>query len=314
MALTAEEFDGKTVKSLKTLVAKQIGVSRFRQRWLSENHTELQDDEFVTASDVQLVVLPFVQPADETVGEADKELYVASLVNDADWVEKLLRKPVSPDTIDYDRSQWKTAMHIAAECGHAECIALLLEAGADKDLADFEGTTALDLAAQNGDVEIVRLLLGGADKEVAASNLQKALRLAAWGGHSDVVKLLLEEGADKDAAEKDGQTALHVAAGENNLEVVMSLLEAGADKDVVNCDGMTPLHLAAVNGNPDAVELLLKAGSNKDVVDALGQTALHLAARNGFNDIVHMLEAPSGSKGFSATAESLMMLGVCSYR
>ena len=62
MALSATEYEGKNVKSLKTLVAKQIGVPRFRQRWLSEDRTVLQDDEFVVASDVQLVVLNFVQP------------------------------------------------------------------------------------------------------------------------------------------------------------------------------------------------------------------------------------------------------------
>ena len=31
-------------QSLETLVAKQMGVSRFLQRWLSEDHAELRED------------------------------------------------------------------------------------------------------------------------------------------------------------------------------------------------------------------------------------------------------------------------------
>ena len=45
---------------------------------------------------------------------------------------------------------------------------LLLEASADKDLADGEGFTALTLASDEGHVEIVRLLLeAGSDKHLS---------------------------------------------------------------------------------------------------------------------------------------------------
>ena len=49
------------MKLLKIALAKQLGVTRFRQRWLKEDHTELKDDAVVPCCDVQLVVLPFVQ-------------------------------------------------------------------------------------------------------------------------------------------------------------------------------------------------------------------------------------------------------------
>ena len=196
MALTAEEFEGKTVKSLKTLVAKQIGVSRFRQRWLSGSHTELQD-EFVTASDVQLIVLPFVESEDE-VEKLYEELFLAIGRNDSDRVEELLLQPLNPDVVDHDLVDGWTALQVAAWFSHVECVALLLEAGADKDLADPEGTTPLQSAAKKGAVEIVRLLLEArakVDKDVAASNLQRTLHVAAKAGHSEVVKLLLDAGA-----------------------------------------------------------------------------------------------------------------------
>ena len=55
------------MKSLKTLVAKQVGVPRFRQRWFGEDHTELKEDALVSASDVQLAVLDFAEAEDREV-------------------------------------------------------------------------------------------------------------------------------------------------------------------------------------------------------------------------------------------------------
>ena len=48
---------------------------------------------------------------------------------------------------------------LAAERGHVDVAQLLLEAGADKDLQDCKGNSALTLAAKNGHVEIERLLV-----------------------------------------------------------------------------------------------------------------------------------------------------------
>ena len=227
MTLTADDFEGKTVRSLKTLVFKQIGVSRFRQRWLSEDHAdcELQDDDFVTASDVQLVVLPFVQSEDEEVNELKWRLHFEIRMNNSHGVENLLRKPLNPDRIDQDSSQdSETALHMAADFGHVECVALLLEAGADKDAADENGQTALHAAAWNGHSEVVKLLLeAGADKDLADFYWRTALHLAAAHGHSEVVKLLLDAGADKDATDFGGNTALDWATKNHHLEVVRLL-------------------------------------------------------------------------------------------
>ena len=93
MSFTAEELEGQTVKSLKTLIAQQMGVSRFRQRWLSEDRTELREDTMAIASDVQLVFLDFA-PADD--GEVEKFLD-ACRKNLSVVVEWLLRKPLHPD-------------------------------------------------------------------------------------------------------------------------------------------------------------------------------------------------------------------------
>ena len=186
MALTAEEFEGQNLKSLKTLVTKKIGVPRFRQRWLSEDHTELQEEAVMVASDVQLVVLDYVQAEDGDI----QKLVHACKRNDVDQVDELLRKPLDPSLVDEETN---TALHHAAESGHVECVALLLEAGANKD-------------AEN-------------------SILQTALHCAAGSNTSEVVRLLLEAGVDKDALDISGRSALDTAVFFENVEV-LKLLEA----------------------------------------------------------------------------------------
>ena len=329
MALTAKEFEGKTVRSLKTLVFKQIGVSRFRQRWLSENHTELLDDEFVTASDVQLVVLPFVQSEDEEIKELYRELYfaierlfLAIERNDSDRVEELLRKTLNPDAVGgvvrvtalqlaAEEGHWEvvkllleagaydwsangyTALDSASANGHSEVVSLLLEARDDNDR--YGADQALCLAAQNGHLEIVQLLSASANVNVF--HFTQASRSAAKNRHWEVVKFLLEAEVHIYAVVYDGQTALHLAAMEGHPEVVKLLLEEGADKDAATglFGGQKALHLAAVHGRSEVVKLLLEAGADKDAVDLQGKTALDLAIERRHLEVVRLLEVDAES-------------------
>ena len=291
MAFAAEEFEGQTVRALKTLVGNQIGVLRFRQRWLGEDHTELPEDSLVIASDVQLVVQDFVQAED---GEAEN-LFDACEENLLEQVDELLRKPLNPNVVDEDDD---TALKLTAQSGHVECAALLLEAGANIDATDNFGATALHWAAASGHVEVVRLLLEADAKidAVASSELQTALHWAADSdsGSLEVVRLLLEAGAEKDAKDIYWRTPLHLAARMGNVESVRLLLEAGCDKDVFDVDDLSslpPLHLAALQGHPEVVQLLLEAGADKDVVTCSGHTALHLAAEYGQEEVKRLLLA-----------------------
>ena len=223
MALTAEEFEGQNLKSLKTLVTKKIGVPRFRQRWLSEDHTELQEEAVMVASDVQLVVLDYVQAEDGDI----QKLVHACKRNDVDQVDELLRKPLDPNVTG---EHGMTALHHAAKSGHVECVALLLEAGANQDAEHYYQQTALQFAAGIGHLEVVRLLLeAGADK---GRNYQStALHLAALNGHLEVVRLLLAAGSMQDRVDFVGLTALDLAEANSHLQVVRLLREA-AGKDV----------------------------------------------------------------------------------
>ena len=62
-----------------------------------------------------------------------------------------------------DEDSW-TALHLAAQGGHAEVVQLLLGAGSAVDAQTSAGATVLHIAAQEGYIEVVQLLLdAGAD-------------------------------------------------------------------------------------------------------------------------------------------------------
>lgn len=57
-----------------------------------------------------------------------------------------------------ERLYGRTALMIAAAAGHGDVVALLIESGADVNLADLEGSTALSLARNSGHLDVAAQL------------------------------------------------------------------------------------------------------------------------------------------------------------
>ena len=100
----------------------------------------------------------------------------------------------------------------------------LLALGANVNLQDKDGDTALHGAAETGNVEIIRMLLDkGANPNAKNQQGGTPLMWAAVFGNGDAVRLLLSRGANASLKDNDGITALEWAA-RNKRDGIVSLL------------------------------------------------------------------------------------------
>ena len=69
--------------------------------------------------------------------------------------------------------------------------------GANVNIKDKDGGTAIGVSSQDGHLEIVKLLIAnGADVNICDNQDVTALLLASQNGYVEVVKLLLDKGAN----------------------------------------------------------------------------------------------------------------------
>jgi len=155
----------------------------------------------------------------------------------------------------------------------------LLAAGADPNLADEAGRTALDSACETGDI--------------------------------DMVSLLLMTGARAQCADADGVTPLHLAATKGSEACVRALIEAGADVNAANVNGVTPLHglaeMLVTDTTPAHLKvagLLIAAGGNLSQIDGRARTPLVVAAIGGNVPMAAIMVA-GGAMGVSNRADAL---------
>jgi bla regulator protein BlaR1 len=153
---------------------------------------------------------------------------------------------------------------------------------------------ALIVAAEEGDVDQVRLLLdGGVDVNSVRAGDGTALIAAVRGRQRQMVDFLIERGADVNLAVRGDGNPLITAAHEGSIEAVQELLDRGARIDDVVPGDENPLIQAAAEGHADVVELLIARGAdvNQSVL-ANGnevRTPLRMARRGDFTDIEEML-------------------------
>jgi len=124
-----------------------------------------------------------------------------------------------------------TPLHWAVYKVDRELVAALLDRGAKADVTNKYGSSPLAEAAKLGDLALVRQLLdAGANVESPNADGQTALMLAVRVGSLDVAKLLVEHGADVNAKEAwRDQTALIWAVDNNFPELAQFLIDKGAD-------------------------------------------------------------------------------------
>lgn len=166
-------------------------------------------------------------------------------------------------------------LHIAAEEGHLPLLGYLLKAGADPNVQDARsGRTALMAAAENGQVDAMRLLMScpglkldlccaSPDASLAGSDGYSAVHLAMRCGKRAAIVCLLTAGAKVAVPAGRGyeQSLLRWAIERSDCDIVRLLLEqwaAGSGQPAARCDAA--LAHAVQARCAGIVECLLEAG------------------------------------------------------
>ena len=190
----------------------------------------------------------------------------------------------------------------AVRNGDTESLRDLLAQGADPNLGEADGTTALVWASYRDDGASADLLIqAGADVNRPNDLGATPLWAASQNGSETMVGRLLEAGADPNAALLLGETPIMVASRSGNRVVVEQLITEGGDVNARAARDQTALMWAAAQKHPDVVEVLLAHGAdvharsevwskvmavvphtyyNRDIPHG-GDTALMFAARGG---------------------------------
>ena len=192
------------------------------------------------------------------------------------------------DSVDRNGS---TALMLAAWHGNAACAQALLDAGADVNVADNLGLTAVMAASGFGYADRINT-----DDVVSGSDGGDEIALMRAAGFGDVARLsaLLAAADDDgrrrasvDVVDQRGASVLVYAIAYGGLARVRALLVEGrASVDYVGAGNkramwLTPLMVAAAVGDASIVRALLAAGADVDAVGLNGATPLVTAARRG---------------------------------
>ena len=286
------DSDLRFVDALRIHVARQLETQNFRRLSLVCGEDVLKHEDPWKDAELLVVARQYIEPTEHDI----EEFFDAAGSGMTESIVACLERPIDPNTVG-SNATGISALALAAYYGQHEVAQILLQASADKDMADDQGCTPMHAAAEGGHLQTVRLLLEAcADNEKANNDGRTPLHVAAASGRRNVVHCLLEAGAAKDKADNHGKTPTHCAAEYGCPNVLRCLLEAGADKDKANHYGHTPMHFAASDGYVSFVRCLVEAGANINKADCEGCRPLHVAAQFGHSRVVHLLVEAGADK------------------
>ena len=146
--------------------------------------------------------------------------------------------------------------------------------------ARYSGRRAMTVAAGQGDLAIIEVLIGGgAHIDDSDSSGRTALMIACRLGRNEFFRALLDAGADVNLRARDGGSCLDYAVELDASELVELLLAKGADFKRRNKDQLSPLDLALLNGVRATAVVLNAHGATIDLNSAQAPALIEAALK-----------------------------------
>ncbi|KAJ3799079.1 ankyrin repeat-containing domain protein [Lentinula aff. detonsa] len=204
--------------------------------------------------------------------------------------------PKTHFSIDIRDDYEKTPLMVAASQGNVDMMRMLLGRKIDVDSKDFHARTALSYVMRSGSKEAVQLLLKQDIQSVNSKDIfgRTVLFDAVDSGSADIISLLLhyhDSDVEFNATDNSGRSALSHTVQCGYSDVVKILLQReGINVNQGDQNGMVPLLYASTEGHTLVTKLLCER--KEILINALnenGRSSLSLAAQRGHEGVVNAL-------------------------
>ena len=154
----------------------------------------------------------------------------------------------------------RTPLLWASLSSSGEFIETLIDLGANVNAQRTDDKEApLTLSSYWNNFMTVNLLLDhGADANIAAADACTPLHLAVMNGNENLVKLFLEKNALVNTQNANGNSPLHTAVSNGFFDITKLLVKKGSNVNLQNKEGRTPLFLGAKNKHEQLIKLSIE--------------------------------------------------------
>ncbi len=192
-------------------------------------------------------------------GEPDRpsiSLYLAVQRGDIDQLDRHIHWGSDINQADPDGDR---PVHVLSERGNIVAVKQLLRAGAEINVRDRAGYTALQRALFSGRTQLASVLVdAGAEFDPSTLLIDVAQRDVP---DRDVISWLVTRGADMGHLSEAGDTALVIAIRKRDHRLVRHLVAQGADVNAPNSAGERPLQIALQLRQGEIADVLRRNGA-----------------------------------------------------
>ena len=182
----------------------------------------------------------------------------------------------------YKNKQGYSALHFAAEQGHADIIKALVDAGVKANQPGPDRKTILHIAVVHDNLALVKFLVEELGLKVTVKDKFKRtpLALACKNGCMKIASYLLQQGSEFDCPDSSGNTPIHYACAYGYPEIIDLLLRAGASPNSLNSWNYTPTAIALLKGYSSCLNKILENPlTDVNCVDQEGKSLLTLSLK-----------------------------------